>query len=56
MFTFNWTDITVILAYFIATIGIELAVIKRVSKSMDNHFLGGNALPHPNSMYETASH
>lgn len=47
MFKFNWIDITLIPACFAAMIGIWLAVTKRASKSMDNCFLSGNALPHP---------
>lgn len=45
MFKFNTIDITIILVYFAAMILIGVAVMKRASKSMDNYFLAGNALP-----------
>ena len=45
MFKFSTIDITIILVYFAAMILIGVAVMKRASKSMDNYFLAGNALP-----------
>lgn len=45
MFHFNWIDVTIILVYFAAMIGIGVAVMKRASKSMDSYFLAGNKLP-----------
>jgi solute:Na+ symporter, SSS family len=44
-FNFNVIDVTIILVYFLAMIGIGVAVMKRASKSMDSYFLAGNALP-----------
>ena len=44
-FNFNVIDVTIVLVYFLAMIGIGVAVMKRASKSMDSYFLAGNALP-----------
>jgi SSS family solute:Na+ symporter len=38
-------DITILLIYFAAMIGIGVAVVRRASKSLDSYFLAGNTLP-----------
>jgi Na+/proline symporter len=45
MFKFNWIDISIIIVYFAAMIGIGVAVMKRAARSMDSYFLAGNKLP-----------
>jgi SSS family solute:Na+ symporter len=41
----NSVDIGIILAYFAVMIAIGVIVMKRASRSMDDYFLAGNALP-----------
>ena len=38
-------DITVLVIYFIAMIGIGVAVVRRASRGLDSYFLAGNELP-----------
>jgi len=38
-------DITVLILYFAAMIGIGLAVVRRASRGLDSYFLAGNELP-----------
>jgi SSS family solute:Na+ symporter len=38
-------DITVLIIYFIAMIGIGVAVVRRASRGLDSYFLAGNELP-----------
>jgi Na+/proline symporter len=43
----NIIDITILVVYFLAMIGIGIAVMKKASKSLDSYFLAGHALSHP---------
>ena len=45
MFKFSPIDVAIILIYFVAMIGIGVAVMRRASRSMDSYFLAGNKLP-----------
>jgi SSS family solute:Na+ symporter len=38
-------DIAILILYFVAMIGIGLAVMRRASKGLDSYFLAGNKLP-----------
>jgi len=38
-------DITIMVVYFLAMIGIGVAVTKRASKNLDSYFLAGNRIP-----------
>ena len=38
-------DVTVLILYFIAMIGIGVAVVRRASRGLDSYFLAGNELP-----------
>jgi Na+/pantothenate symporter len=43
--TWHPIDITVLVLYFIAMIGIGVAVVRRASRGLDSYFLAGNELP-----------
>ena len=38
-------DIAIIVIYFVAMIGIGVAVMRRASKNLDSYFLGGHSMP-----------
>ena len=38
-------DIAILILYFLAMIGIGVAVMKKASKGLDSYFLAGNTLP-----------
>ena len=38
-------DIAILVLYFVAMIGIGVAVMKKASKGLDSYFLAGNTLP-----------
>jgi SSS family solute:Na+ symporter len=43
--TWHPIDITVLILYFVAMIGIGVAVVRRASRGLDSYFLAGNELP-----------
>jgi Na+/proline symporter len=43
--TWHPIDVTVLVLYFIAMIGIGVAVVRRASRGLDSYFLAGNELP-----------
>ena len=43
--TWHPIDVTVLVLYFVAMIGIGLAVARRASRGLDSYFLAGNELP-----------
>jgi Na+/proline symporter len=43
--TWHPVDITVLILYFVAMIGIGVAVVRRASRGLDSYFLAGNELP-----------
>jgi Na+/proline symporter len=43
--TLSTVDITIMVLYFAAMIGIGVAVTKRAAKSLDSYFLAGNTIP-----------
>jgi Na+/proline symporter len=43
--TWHPIDITVLVLYFVAMIGIGVAVVRRASRGLDSYFLAGNELP-----------
>lgn len=45
MMHLNWLDISVIVLYIVASVGIGFWISKRASHSMDHYFLGGNRIP-----------
>jgi Na+/proline symporter len=38
-------DVAILILYFVAMIGIGVAVMKKASKGLDSYFLAGNSLP-----------
>jgi SSS family solute:Na+ symporter len=43
--TLSTVDIVIMVIYFVAMIGIGIAVTKRAAKSLDSYFLAGNRIP-----------
>jgi SSS family solute:Na+ symporter len=43
--TWHPIDVTVLILYFVAMIGIGVAVVRRASRGLDSYFLAGNELP-----------
>jgi SSS family solute:Na+ symporter len=43
--TWHPIDVTVVVLYFVAMIGIGFAVVRRASRGLDSYFLAGNELP-----------
>lgn len=41
----NSIDIAILVVYFVAMIGIGVAVVRRASRSLDDYFLAGNRIP-----------